>query len=63
MMKDSGYRVQLGPDTGDYGWDHCAGYHHEDKEILGFSHTHLSGTLGYTQIDLRPYCNAQQSTA
>ncbi|HEY1213229.1 MAG TPA: GH92 family glycosyl hydrolase, partial [Bryobacteraceae bacterium] len=36
--------VQLGPDTGDHDWDHCSGYHHRDRRILGFSHTHLSGT-------------------
>ena len=33
--------VQLGPDTPDGG---VAGYHDNDREILGFSHTHLSGT-------------------
>jgi len=32
--------VQLSPDTGN---DNFAGYHYEDKYILGFSHTHLSG--------------------
>ena len=36
--------VQLSPDTGTSGWDHCAGYHYDDRSILGFSHTHLSGT-------------------
>jgi hypothetical protein len=36
--------VQLGPDTGDHDWDHCSGYHYKDDAILGFSHTHLSGT-------------------
>ena len=36
--------VQLGPDTGCRDWDHCSGYHYDDKAILGFSHTHLSGT-------------------
>jgi len=50
--------VQLSPDTaggpepkwniqGDwYGWDHCPGYHYPDNVVLGFSHTHLSGTGG-----------------
>ena len=33
--------VQLGPDTPEGG---VAGYHDKDREILGFSHTHLSGT-------------------
>jgi predicted alpha-1,2-mannosidase len=36
--------VQLGPDTGDGGWDWCSGYHASDSSIIGFSHTHLSGT-------------------
>ena len=36
--------VQLSPDTGTSGWDHCSGYHYDDRSILGFSHTHLSGT-------------------
>src|SRR5271154_7076491 len=41
--------VQLSPDTPIKGWDACAGYHYSDSTILGFSHTHLSGTGG---IDL-----------
>ena len=36
--------VQLSPDTGVRGWDWCSGYHSSDESILGFSHTHLSGT-------------------
>jgi predicted alpha-1,2-mannosidase len=36
--------VQLSPDTRVEGWDACAGYHYSDSTILGFSHTHLSGT-------------------
>lgn len=36
--------VQLSPDTGLEGWDWCAGYHYSDSSIIGFSHTHLSGT-------------------
>src|ERR1700744_588466 len=36
--------VQLSPDTPRGGWDGCAGYHYSDSFILGFSHTHLSGT-------------------
>ncbi len=36
--------VQLGPDTDNARWDACSGYHHDDRSILGFSHTHLSGT-------------------
>ncbi len=36
--------VQLSPDTRTEGWDACSGYHYSDSTILGFSHTHLSGT-------------------
>ena len=36
--------VQLSPDTNVAGWDACSGYHHDDTSIMGFSHTHLSGT-------------------
>ncbi len=36
--------VQLGPDTDVERWDACSGYHRGDGSIMGFSHTHLSGT-------------------
>ena len=36
--------VQLSPDTHNRGWDRCSGYHYADDSIMGFSHTHLSGT-------------------
>ncbi len=36
--------VQLSPDTKTNGWDACGGYHFDDHSIIGFSHTHLSGT-------------------
>ncbi len=36
--------VQLSPDTPLQGWDGSSGYHYTDSVILGFSHTHLSGT-------------------
>jgi predicted alpha-1,2-mannosidase len=36
--------VQLSPDTYNKGWDWCSGYHYSDASIMGFSHTHLSGT-------------------
>lgn len=36
--------VQLSPDTWNADWDHCSGYHQMDDSIMGFSHTHLSGT-------------------
>lgn len=36
--------VQLGPDNFYRGWDWCSGYHFSDSIMIGFSHTHLSGT-------------------
>jgi len=36
--------VQLSPDTRMENWDGSSGYHYSDKTIMGFSHTHLSGT-------------------
>ena len=48
--------MQLSPDTRLEGWDGCSGYHYSDKEIYGFSHTHLSGTgvSDYGDILLMP---------
>ena len=36
--------VQLGPVNLSEGWDWCSGYHYSDSTIVGFAHTHLSGT-------------------
>ncbi len=36
--------VQLGPDTFNADWDWCSGYNMSDTSLMGFSHTHLSGT-------------------
>lgn len=36
--------VQLGPNNLSKGWDWCSGYHYSDSTIIGFAHTHLSGT-------------------
>lgn len=36
--------VQLSPDNYRNVWDACSGYHHDRDSIIGFSHTHLSGT-------------------
>ncbi len=48
--------VQLSPDNGTQGWDWCSGYHYSDSVIVGFSHTHLSGTgIGdLTDISMMP---------
>ena len=49
--------VQRSPDTHIMGWDASSGYHYDDNQIYGFSHTHLSGTgigdLG--DVALLPY--------
>ena len=36
--------VQISPDTFNDEWDWCSGYNASDTSIMGFSHTHLSGT-------------------
>ncbi|WP_166422572.1 GH92 family glycosyl hydrolase [Paraglaciecola sp. 20A4] len=36
--------VQLSPDNPSKGWDWTSGYNYSDNQLLGFSHTHLSGT-------------------
>lgn len=36
--------VQLGPSNITEGWDWCSGYHISDTTVIGFAHTHLSGT-------------------
>ena len=36
--------VQLGPTEKSRGWDWTSGYHYSDSVIVGFAHTHLSGT-------------------
>ncbi|MBA4275944.1 GH92 family glycosyl hydrolase [Flavobacterium sp.] len=36
--------VQLGPTNIAEGWDWCSGYNYASNTILGFTHTHLSGT-------------------
>ncbi|MDR2562397.1 MAG: GH92 family glycosyl hydrolase [Prevotellaceae bacterium] len=49
--------VQLGPNNIHKGWDWCSGYHYSDSILIGFSHTHLSGT-GCTELGdvmLMPY--------
>ena len=44
--------VQFSPDTGFTGWDWCSGYHLDASVLLGFSHTHLSGTGASDLLDL-----------
>ena len=36
--------VQVGPTSIPQDWDWCSGYHSSDESVIGFSHTHLSGT-------------------
>ncbi|HXO76147.1 MAG TPA: GH92 family glycosyl hydrolase, partial [Puia sp.] len=36
--------VQLGPENFYKGWDWCSGYNYGDSMMIGFAHTHLSGT-------------------
>ena len=55
--------VQLSPDTRMSGWDACSGYHYSDSTIIGFSHTHLSGTgIGdYGDILIMPTVGTQKT--
>lgn len=56
--------VQLSPDTRTIGWDACGGYHYSDSSIIGFSHTHLSGTgiADYGDILFMPFSGETQLT-
>lgn len=36
--------VQAGPTSINQSWDWCSGYHQDENSVIGFSHTHLSGT-------------------
>lgn len=36
--------VQLGPTSLPNAWDWCSGYNYADTTVIGFGHTHLSGT-------------------
>lgn len=36
--------IQAGPQNIFKGWDWCSGYHYSDSVMIGFTHTHLSGT-------------------
>ena len=49
--------MQLSPDTGLKGWDWASGYNSSDSSIIGFSHTHLSGTgvADYGDILFTPF--------
>jgi predicted alpha-1,2-mannosidase len=52
--------IQPGPDTRLTGWDSSSGYHYSDSKIVGFSHTHLSGTgiPDYNDVLLMPTTKA-----
>ena len=56
--------IQLGPTEKTRGWDWCSGYHYSDNVLIGFGHTHLSGTgigdLG--DIALLPVSTAAQDS-
>jgi predicted alpha-1,2-mannosidase len=57
--------VQLSPDTDDQGWDWSSGYNYADSSIMGFSHTHLSGTgiSDLADVLLMPYLGRIQLEA
>ncbi len=57
--------VQASPDTGNGDWEHCSGYNKNDREIWGFSQTHLNGTgcadLG--DLLIQPFTSDSDQTA
>ena len=57
--------VQLSPDTRTSGWENCSGYHFSNPTIIGFSHTHLSGTgaMDLGDILLMPTTGPVQTVA
>ena len=57
--------VQLSPDTDDRDWDWSSGYNYADSSIMGFSHTHLSGTgiSDLADVLLMPYLGKIQLQA
>lgn len=44
--------VQVGPTSIPDSWDWCSGYHDSDSTVIGFSHTHLSGTGCLDLLDI-----------
>lgn len=54
--------VQLSPDTRRGNWDACSGYHYSDNTLMGFSHTHLSGTgcIDLGDLLIRPFTTDSQ---
>lgn len=44
--------VQLSPDNGEHGYNWCSGYHYSSDKIMGFSHTHYSGTGAESLCDV-----------
>jgi predicted alpha-1,2-mannosidase len=57
--------IQLSPDTRTSGWENCSGYHSANPTIIGFSHTHLSGTgaIDYGDILIAPTTGKLQTAA
>lgn len=55
--------VQLSPDNGDHGYNWCSGYHYSSDKIMGFSHTHYSGTGAESLCDVSvmPLINSSPS--
>ncbi len=53
--------VHVSPDCNTLGWTYCAGYTYSDNTIMGFSHTHFSGTgmVSGGEILLQPTVSQQ----
>jgi len=52
--------MQVSPDNGGQNWMYCGGYRYPDSMIVGFSHTHFSGTgvADFCDISLMPTTKA-----
>jgi len=57
--------VQASPDTGNGNWHYCGGYRNEDREIWGFSQTHVNGTgrVGLGDLQVQPFTEADLGRA
>ena len=54
--------VQLSPETNNFGWEYSSGYHFNDSTLIGFAHTHLSGTgwMDLGDLLMLPYAGAPE---
>lgn len=56
--------VQLSPETNNFGWEYSSGYQFNDTTLIGFAHTHLSGTgwMDLGDVLMLPYSGDAERT-